>query len=137
MIGQANKKFITLVKSIKKYGYLGAEKNHIAYKNFEIPLEIIEADGAVSRLKDNTAGFPGLISVRPSSGAFKVHNGLRRLAILKYLWDVGQLSSPRILVRKIDNSPFVPSDVNTNNIRYDKTDHPAWNRLYKLTTFHI
>ena len=117
-------RFIFLIKSIKKYGYLGIEKEHSCYKRFEFPLEIIEADGAVSYLKNNTAGFPGLISVRPSSGAFAVHNGLHRLAILKYLWDTGQLSSPRILVRKMDNLPFVSSDLDASNIKYDNKGYP-------------
>lgn len=115
-------RFISLIKSIKKYGYLGTEKSHISYKEFETPPEIIEENGKISHQRNNEGGFPGLISVMPSSGAYKANNGLHRLAILKYLWDTGQLSSPLILVRKWDGSPFNPSD--TTNIKYDKKGYP-------------
>ena len=116
------RRLIALIKSIKKYGYLEIEKNHISYKEFENTPEIIEENGKASYQRNNQGGFPGLISVMPSSGAYKVSNGLHRLAILKYLWDTGQLSSPLILVRKWDDSPFVPAD--TSNIKYDKKGYP-------------
>lgn len=115
-------RFISIIKSIKKYGYLGIERGHVSYKEFETTPKIIEENGKVSNQRNNEGGFPGLISVAPSSGAYKINNGLHRLAILKYLWDTGQLSSPLILVRKRDDSSFGPSDI--TDIKYDDKGYP-------------
>ncbi|MHA1676911.1 MAG: hypothetical protein ACTSU6_07010, partial [Candidatus Njordarchaeales archaeon] len=38
------------------------------------------------------------------------------------------------LVRKIDNSPFAPSDVDVNNIRYDEKGYPIGSRDFFLNT---
>jgi hypothetical protein len=129
------RRFMSLIKSINKNGYLGAEKGHVVYKEFIDPLKIIEADGKVSDQRNKDGGFPGLISVIPSSGAYKVHNGLHRLTILKYLWDVGKLASPLILVRKWDDSPFTPSD--TINVKYDKKGYPIGRRKGSLDSLKI
>ncbi len=115
-------RFLTLIKSVKTYGYIGEKKDHASYKDFELTPEIFEANGISTRQKDSVAGFPGLISVMASSGAYKVYNGLHRLAILKYLWDIGQLPSPRILVRKNDDSPFTHPDM--NSIKFDGKGYP-------------
>jgi len=116
------RRLVNLIKSIKQYGYLGLEKGHESYREFQDMQEIIEADGKISLQKNKESGYPGLISVMPSSGAYKVHNGLHRIAILKYLWDTNQLDSPLILVRKWDDTSFDPSDV--IDIKYNERGYP-------------
>ncbi|MBM3706597.1 MAG: hypothetical protein FJW66_08740 [Actinobacteria bacterium] len=117
------KRFIKLMASFRDNGYLGVDNTHNALEEFDNAPEIVSKDGSMQFQSNNDGGYRGLISFRPCSGAYKVHNGLHRLAILKYMWDSGSLASPRIIGRKIDDMPFVPED--TQNVVYDELGYPV------------
>lgn len=103
-------RFLDVTKSILELGYVGVRQED-SLKRFDGPaLPKIIRGGVEQPIANNDGGYPGLITARPVGGAYCVWNGLHRIAILKYLWDKRLIADNRILVRKMDGTPFGPDD---------------------------
>lgn len=103
-------RFIQLINSIVSEGYLGDRYSSI-FRQFDgSNLTKIIKNGVISNITNNDGGYPGMMSVVPCKGGYRVWNGLHRIAILKYLLEHNCLPNNRVVVRKVDDTTFSPRD---------------------------
>lgn len=124
-------RFMMLIDSIIENSY----GNNI---NSEIDQEEVilkDINGNLSTQTNNNQIESGLISIYFETDLPQVHNGLHRLAILKYLHDKELLNDPLISVQHYNSNPF---KIDHRPINYDKNGFPIGNlRLRDITLGEI
>ena len=129
-LAQAHR-FIELINSVTTSGYVvGGEK--IGAFNDEV-VALHTESGDVVPQTNRLDIEKGLITIYMELGLPQVHNGLHRLAILKYLNDHDLVSDPLVLVHCLD-SKKTPLDRH-RPIHFDKDGFPVGSLRWRDYTF--
>lgn len=103
-------RYLKLIWSLNEHGYLGTLDSEVFAEFDGDMLTRILLEGREQFIRNNDGGYAGMITVKPCSGAYRVWNGLHRIAILKCLLDLGRLEEDRIRVCKVDGTAFSHRD---------------------------
>ena len=97
------RRFIQLIRSISKYGYLEGERS-AAVVEFEetAPPHLELKEGNLNRVSYQDNPYHGLIQVETLNGAYHCRNGNHRLAALASLYDQKLFLHSEILVISLD-----------------------------------
>ena len=129
-LAQAHR-FIELINSVTENGYKIGDEKIGAFNDEVVPL-FTESGDVVPQT--NRLDIPnGIITIHIELGLPQVHNGLHRLAILKYLNDHDLLSEPLVSVHCLDSKSKLPDRFRP--IYYDKDGFPVGSLRWRDHTF--